>query len=141
MKPITVPRPRPGSPAPMVTVAALALLAGCAGRSAAPLDASSDIPPRVEPALPLYQQELEHEGWRVHVEVPASEDWASGGWRLRVWHSFLLVVPQESGAPRPGTPAGAWLAEMDGDPEPELALWSRPSDGQRPGHPAALGPA
>lgn len=128
MKPSTA---HPGAPL-LLSTAALALLAGCAGRGPAPAD-STQAGPRVEPATPLYEKVLEHEGWNLRVEVPASEDWASGSWRLRVWHSFLLTVPREVTAERPATPAGAWLTQMDGDPEPELALWSRPADGRQPG--------
>ncbi|MCA9783783.1 MAG: hypothetical protein KC518_09385 [Candidatus Cloacimonetes bacterium] len=103
-------------------------LVGCVHRS-------STTEPSVDAVLskPLYQQELEHDNWKVRVEVPAGDDVASGHWQLTVWHAFLMVTPWQQLAPRPGMALQCWLDEMDGDPEPELAIWSGPVSRQTPG--------
>ena len=85
------------------------------------------------PKPPLYHLDLELDNWKVRVEVPSDESFDEGTWRLRSSHAFLMTVPVDQGAPRPGTPAGGWLVALDEDPEPELVLWSRPATAGAPG--------
>lgn len=107
------------------------LLGGCAtAPGPMPLErADADALPKP----PLYHLDLELDNWKVRVEVPSGESLDEGSWRLRVSHAFLMTVPADQGAPRPGTPAGGWLVALDEDPEPELVLWSRPAMATAPG--------